>query len=252
MHAIWPRFTSGLFFWYNGHMEKKEGHPFVSLENSDLKGNLSKLFCVPGREDLVVRKSFVNVPREKTAEMTVHEKAEYLQNRVVEFKKIIDRTGIRMAKTDYVIGKDPATDNPAIFGAVERIEGKSLHELTSLDKDTAKKVDELYAKIISELVDSYLNYGYFWFDSNNEQFVLGKANGDESPDIYLVDADPHIFKWGPPDLYPEEREAVLWGRLDMVVGEMEEMENKVDEKGFKFARSRQTLDRVINETPSFV
>jgi hypothetical protein len=234
--------------------KRKEDHPFTKLEESDLKGVSSKLFRVVGykdlHEDLVVRKSFVNVPDEedeKAPKMTIHERAEYLRNKTVEFKKIIDRIGIRMAETTYIVGTDPTTSAPALFGATERIKGESLQNLKVLDKETADKVDALYAKIISDLADSYLHYDNFWYDPKNAQFVFGTTEKDSKPDVYLVDVDPNIMKWGPPDLNHDERDAKFWDRLDMFVLEMEKMEKKVKEKGFKFCKSRAMINMAIEK-----
>jgi hypothetical protein len=233
-------------------MEKrKETEPFTELEKSDLKGVASKLFSVPGHEDMVVRKSFVNVPLENAFEMTIHEKAEYLHNKAVEFKKIVDRLGIRMAKTDYVIGTDPAMNRPALFGVTERVDGENLHTMVHINAELADKVDELYVKILSGLFESYIKYDYSWYDSNNEQFVFGKAKGDKQPELYLVDVDPNIFTWGPEEMSQEERESNFWKRLEMILGEIEEIEGKVTEKGFKCSKSRQAIDKIIKEIPNF-
>lgn len=221
--------------------------PFIELEKSDFKGVSSELYRVPKHEDIVTRKSFVNVPDEKAEKMTIHEKAEYLRNKAVEFKKIVDRIGIRMAKTDYIIGTNPKTENPAIFGIAERVEGESLENMTLLSKEIAERVDSLYEKIISDLIESYLGYDYFWYDAKNPQFVFGKTVEDEKPDIYLVDVDPNIMKWGTPDLDPNEREAMFWNRLTMLENEIEKMEKKVDEKGFRLAKSRVAIKTAIEK-----
>ena len=242
-------------------MEKrKETEPFTELEKSDLKGVTSKLFTVPGHEDIVVRKSFVNVPYEKREEweskyanlseeekrkMMIYERMEYLRNKAVEFKKIIDRLGIRMAKTDYVIGTDTKTDKPALFGATERIEGKSLEEITLLDKDLAEKVDNLYAKIIIDLVESYKKELYFWCDPQNSQFVYGKTEKDNKQDIYLVDVDPDILNWK--DVAMENKEHLFWNRLTCILFEMEEAEGKTDEKGFRFKKAREAVEKAKTE-----
>ena len=230
-------------------MEKrKETEPFIALEKSDLKGVTSKLFSVPGHEDMVVRKSFVNVPKEedeKTEKMTIHEKAEYLRNKAVEFKKIIDRIGIHMAETTYVIGTDQKTEKPTLFATTERINGKSLEEMTLMDKDLAEKVDDLYAKIINDLVDSYKKEHHFWCDPQNAQFVYGNTEKDEKSDIYLVDVDPDILDWNA--IQEEDKEHLFWNRLACVLFEMEEIEEKASEKDFHFKKSREAIDHAKTE-----
>lgn len=227
-------------------MEKrKETEPFIGLEKSELKGVNSKLFIVPGHEDMVVRKSFVNIPGEKAEEMTVHKKAEYLQNKAIEFKKIVDRLGIRMAKADYVIGTDSMTNRPALFGVTERIEGESLKEMALLDKELSNKIDELYAKIISDLIDSYKKENYFWCDPKNAQFIYGKTENDKEPGIYLVDVDPDILNWN--EVAMEDKESIFWNRLAWILSEMEDAEKKVDEKGFRFKKAREAMEKAKTE-----
>lgn len=236
-------------FWYNECMEKrKEEEPFAKLEKSDFKGVTSKLFRVPGRDDLVIRKSFVNVPDEKyekTPEITIREKAEYLRNKAIQFKKIVDRLGIRMAETTYIIGTDPKTNAPALFGATERIEGENLEEMKLLDKEVTEKIDNLYAKIITDLIDSYKKENYFWCDPQNEQFVYGKKEKDEKSDIYLVDVDPDILDWNTVPM--ENKEHLFWNRLKCILFEMEEVEEKVGEKGFRLKKSREAIEKAKTE-----
>jgi len=227
-------------------MEKrKETVPFTELEKSDLKGITSNLFTVPGHEDMVIRKSFVNVSNEDAPEMTIHQKAEYLRNKAVEFKKIVDRLGIRMAKTDYIIGTDPKMNRPALFGVTERIDGKSLEETTLLDKDLVEKVDTLYSKIIIDLINSYKKELYFWCDPQNSQFVYGKTEKDSKQDIYLVDVDPDILNWK--DVAMESKEHLFWNRLTCILFEMEEAEGKTGEKGFRFKKAREAIDNAKTE-----
>jgi len=233
---------------------ERPDHPFAKLRGSDIRGNNSVFYNVPDRSDIVVRKSFVNVHGEGSEEMTIHERAEYLKHQADEFRKIIERYGIKMAKTDYVIGTDPEKDRPAIFGVTERINGENLDKMSVLDKEMIDKVDELYTKIIAGLIDSYLEDGYSWYDPNNTQFVFGKAEGDEKPDIYLVDVDPHIFKWDNLELQKimkvEGKEGLFWKKMSWVRMNMDDMERKVGEKGFKFAKAREMLEKAKVEIPN--
>jgi hypothetical protein len=226
-------------------MSKEEDQPFIKLEKSDLKGNASKLFHIPGHEDMVIRKSFVDVPDMVADKMNVHEKAEYLRHKAIEFKKIIARLGIRTAKTDYVIGTDPATGNPALFGATERIDGENLKEMKFLDKETSVLIDEIYAKIISDLLNSYKKNGLFWCDMKNTQMIFGKTEKDKNPDIYLIDVDPHIIDWNVIEM--DGKEPAFWEILAWLLSEIEDMERKVGEKGFRFKKSREALEKVKTE-----
>ncbi|MCK9351899.1 MAG: hypothetical protein WCT49_04910 [Candidatus Paceibacterota bacterium] len=242
-------------------MEKIEKHPFTDLQDSEFQGVQSKLYRVPGHEDMVIRKSFVDVPRDKDDEimkglsefsaedakkMAAHEKAEYLKKKSLEFKKIVDRLGIPMAKTDYVIAEStPGT--VALFGATERVEGKNLSELSILDERVADMVDDLYSRIISDLIGSYKSGEYFWCDAKNPQFVFGKVPGDKDSQIYLVDADPDIIHW---DSVPMERkEPLFWNRLTWLVSQMEDMEKKMQgNKGFRFKKAREALEKAKTES----
>ncbi|MFA5831153.1 MAG: hypothetical protein WC878_04980 [Candidatus Paceibacterota bacterium] len=233
---------------------EKPDYPFAVLrEGSDFKGNKSKFYHIPD-EDTVIRKSFVNVHGEGSEKMDIHERAEYLQEQVNEFKKIVGEYGIRMAKTDYVIGTDPEENRPAIFGVTERIEGENLEKMAVLDKETAEKVDDLYAKLIACFTESYLKNFYFWFDPKNEQFVFGKAQRDEKPDIYLVDVDPNIVKWDNQELQKElkvkGKKELFWRKMNWLRTEMSDMERKVNEKGFTFTRAREALEKAKMEIPN--
>ncbi|MCX6736312.1 MAG: hypothetical protein NTZ13_04475 [Candidatus Parcubacteria bacterium] len=224
----------------------KEDHPFVRLKESDIRGDSSEFYNIPGKSDVVVRKSFVNVHGEGSAEQTIKERVDYLRNQANEFRKITDRLGIRVAKTDYVIGRDPELDQPAIFAVTERIEGESLDNLIFIDKEMAEKIDDLYAKIISGCIDSYFENGYWWIDPKNSQFVYGKAPGDEREDIYLVDVDPNVFSWDDPKIY---KNSVFWHEMMWIESEIFDMEREVDEQNFKLVKSREMLERARNEVP---
>jgi hypothetical protein len=234
---------------------EKPDHPFTQLRGSDIRGDNSIFYNIPGEPSMVVRKSFVNVSDGEAEEMDIHEKAEYLRNKAVEFKKIIDRLGIRTAKTDYIIGTDPEKDRPAIFGVTERIDGENLEETPFLDRETAEKVDDLYAKIIIESIDSYLKNGPYWHDPKNAQFVFGKAQGDEKPDIYLVDVDPNVHTWDEweklkePQEFSTKPESIFWDHMKWILMEMEDLENKVDEKNFKLVKAREALERAKTAVP---
>lgn len=177
--------------------------------------------------------------------MSIHEKAEWLRKKVIEFKKVIENLGILMAKTDYVIGMGPNTSEPSIFAVTERIDGENLRNIEHIDKETAEKIDELFARIISKLIDSFLKDEYFWYDPGSSQFMLGKAEGDTKPSIYLVDVDPHVWKWGDPALNMEKAPLFLY-RINFLLHYIEEMETKVkvDVPGFKFAKSREALESI--------
>lgn len=233
--------------------EEKADHPFVNLRGSDIRGDTAIFYSVPGKPDMVVRKSFVNVHGEGSEQTSIQERAEYLRHQAVEFRKIMDRMGIRMAKTDYVIGTDPETDKPSIFGVTDRIEGESFDKIKILDKETAEKIDDLYAKIIADNIDSYLKNSYSWYDPKNEQFMLGKAPGDEKPNIYLVDVDPNIFKWDNHDMQKKfniGKEGLFWQQMRYIFMAMDDMGRKVDEKGFKFEKARKEFERAKMEIPN--
>ncbi len=225
--------------------DEKEDHPFVGLRSSDIRGNTSVFYNIPGRPDVVVRKSFVNMEDEKAEIASIHEKAEFLRHKSDEFKKIIDRIGIPMAKTDYVIGRDPEIDKPVIYGVTERIEGESLEDITMLDKETADKVDGIYAKIIFDLFNSYKNNTHFWCDPKNAQFIFGKNKDNEKPEVYLIDVDPDIIDWR--TVSEDSKEHVFWNRLFVLLSEVEKMESKLQEKGSKFKKAREAIDKIKTE-----
>ncbi len=225
--------------------EEKEDHPFTRLRSSDIRGNTSVFYNIPERPDVVVRKSFVNMDDEKAETASIHEKAEFLHHRLSEFKKIIGRLGIRMAKTDYLIGRDPERDRPVIFGVTERIEGKSLEDMTVLDKETAEKADGVYAKIIFDLFNSYKENSYFWSDPKNAQFIFGKTKEDEKPEVYLVDVDPDIIDWS--SVSEDSKEHVFWNRLFILLSQIETLEEKTYEKGYRFKKSREAIDTIKGE-----
>jgi hypothetical protein len=150
-----------------------------------------------------------------------------------------------MAKTDYIVGADPVTGKPALFGVTERIEGENLEKMRSLDKEIVDKVDELYAKLIFDLFNSYKENNSFWCDPRNDQFIFGKTEKNETPEIYLVDVDPAVIDWNTVPM--EDREHLFWDSLGLLLSQVENMEEKMGEKGFRFKKARAAIDKVKME-----
>ena len=222
---------------------QKEKPPFTELDFTR-HGNSSLFYAVPGVDDRVVRKSFVNVKEKDGVKMNTHEKAEYLRNKTVQFKKIIDTLPVTMAKTEYIIGASPTNGSPAIFGVTELIDGKSLDDIPVLDKETAEKMDDIYAKIVAHLIDSYEQNDYFWYDPLMSQFMYGKAPGDTEPKVYLIDVDPNIVKWDDPELGNEYpflgKEELLQGRLNLLAREATSLKKKTSDPT-AFSKTRNML-----------
>jgi len=224
-----------------------EGHPFISLGESDIGGNNSRFYKAEGKDDVVVRKSYVNIKGEEAKDMDIHEKAEWLRNKTEAFKKIVQKANIQMANTDFVIGRTPGGE-PSIFAVTERIDGKNLREIEHLDEETAKEADALFARIISGMIDSFLNNEYFWYDPSSAQFVLGKAKDDTVPKIYLVDVDPNVWKWDDP-VHKMEKTALFSFRINSVLYYIEDMEKKVEIPNFKFEKSREMIESSKQKIP---
>ena len=247
---------------------KNERQPFVRLDDSSLRGKSSSFYEVPGHPDMVVRKSFVRTSfaqdkewenkyadiadeKEKKKKI-IHEEAECLREKAIEFKKIIGDLGIRMAKTDYVIGESPATGDPTIFGVTEKIEGENLEEIKALDVETAEKIDEIYAKSIGAFVDSFLKNEVAWQDLKLGQFVYGKTKEDEKPDVYLVDVDPTFIDWNDPYFPGVRRKKYFWNRIESFIFDVGWLEEKAlvgGKQRFVFKKSREMIDRAHREIP---
>jgi hypothetical protein len=240
----------------NGGKEtKKEGYPFVALRETDIAGNKSKFFRVPGMPNIIVRNSFIRAVGETSQALSTKAQAEYLKGKIDEFKKIIEKYPVRAAKTDYVIGADSVLGNPSIYCVTEVINGESLENLHFLSKETADKIDNLYEKIIADFVVSYFKNGYFWFDPTNEQFMFGKARGDKKPDIYLVDVDPNVFKWNDGELerrFGLKRETWFLVRILQIARELNDLEKKVTENTTVFFKTRKKIERLKRKMPEII
>ena len=225
----------------------REGPPFCNLDMANIIGNKSKFYRSGENKDFLIRRSFVNIEDpEGDSDLSLSEKEAFLRNKIVQFKKIIANLPVNMVKCDYIIGKDPVKNIPVIYVTTENIDGENLNELSVLKKETAEKIDALYAQIIDELVKQYRENDYSWFDPNNGQFMYGKAPDDKKPDVYLVDLDPNVFKWDDPDLKRRigiSGQRLLQNRITWIISEIGNLEKKVEENGFAFNKTREAYRR---------
>jgi len=226
--------------------KEKEGYPFAKLEDSNLFGQSSEFYGISGDDNTIIGKSFVGEddPCRNRKKITTADRVRDFEIKIVEFRKILERCGIHSAKTDYVIGADPINGVPSIFCVTDRVEGETLGELKSLSKETIGTMDGIYAKMIDELLDSYEQDGYFWYDIKNDQFMYGIAPGDTGANLYLIDTDPNVFKWDDPDMEKESglnRRQMLDNRLRNIAAEILGLESVVDEKKSAFPKTREKL-----------
>ncbi|MFA5831149.1 MAG: hypothetical protein WC878_04960 [Candidatus Paceibacterota bacterium] len=233
----------------NGNVEKSNSpRLFTKLDYSKFPRGSSTLYDSFDDQNIVIRKSFVGGIDDRNSKgMDYSEKEKYLRDRANQFKEIINSLGIRMAKTDYLIGDSLSSPkDPALFGVTERINGEGLDKINDWGKEIVAKIDDIYAKAISAFIDSYQRNGKAWHDLRNGQFIYGKTEEDEKPDIYLVDADPAIVDWDDPDFeekYHMEKKAVFLRKINFFEREIDDLERSLSESEYNFIKARKMIDR---------
>lgn len=222
--------------------------PFTELGYSKFPRGSSTLYDSFDDKNVIVRKSFVGGIDDRNSEgMDYSEKEKYLRDRANQFKEIINSLGIRMAKTDYLVGDNSSfPKDPTLFAVTERINGEGLDRISNWSKEMVDKIDDIYAKVIRAFIDSYQGNGKAWHDLRNGQFIYGKTEVDEKPDIYLVDADPAIMDWGDPrfeEKYHMEKKVVFLRKINFFEREIDDLERSFGEREYIFIKARNMIDR---------
>jgi len=222
--------------------------PFTELDYSKFPRGSSTLYDSFDDKNVIVRKSFVGGIDDRNSKgMSYSEKEKYLRDGVSQFKEILKSLGIRMAKTDYIVGDSPSSPkDPTLFGVTERINGEGLDRISDWSKEMVDKIDDIYAKVIRAFIDSYQGNGKAWHDLRNGQFIYGKTEEDEKPDIYLVDADPAIVDWGDPDFekkYHMKKKSVFWRKINFFEQEISDLERNFGERECVFIKARNMIDK---------
>lgn len=271
------RLSKRAVFWYNAGMESKreeniaalksdDKSPFVRLERShDIIGVSADFYDVPGHPELIARKCYLpdslyqRVRNELDApeykKLNEKERKELKRKKIIEqmiksvgeFQKMGERYHLHIAKTDYVIGKDPETGIDAIFAITERISGNTnLYNMTAVPKELEGEVDEMYAGLFSHFKDSYLENETFWRDFKNSQVMCGAKYGETDQYPYIIDVDPIMTTWFEPKRPKYEkfaknkpiayREWNFWNELEIDTAMMLDAEEKTPSKNFKKAR----------------
>lgn len=249
--------------------------PFVGLERShDIIGVSADFYDVPGHSELIARKCYLpdslyqrvcgelDAPEYK--KLNEKERDEMKRKKIIEqmvrgageFQKTGERYHLRIAKTDYVIGKDPETGIDAIFAITERISGNTnLYNMTTIPKELESEVDEMYAGLFSHFKDSYLENGTFWRDFKNSQVMCGAKYGETKQHPYIVDVDPIMTTWFEPKRPKYEkfaknkpieyREWNFWNELEIGVALMLDAEEKTPSKNFE--KARKVLEDILKD-----
>jgi hypothetical protein len=128
--------------------------PFTELDYSKFPRGSSTLYDSFDDKNVIVRKSFVGGIDDRNSKgMSYSEKEKYLRDSVSQFKEILKSLGIRMAKTDYIVGDSPSSPkDPTLFGVTERINGEGLDRISDWSKEMVDKIDDIYAKVIRPLL----------------------------------------------------------------------------------------------------
>ncbi len=244
--------------------------PFANLERSkDVFGPSAVFYDVPGHPELIVRKCFVSkevmenineeleekdeykdFTEEELEEIRNKKKVEQLIKNAGDFQKTGKRYGLRMAETSYVVGTDPDSGKPEIFGVTDRIIGENLKTMRGISKKMEGEIDEVFSGIIFHLRDSYLGNGVFWRDFRDDQILYGAKYRETEQHPYLIDVDPLMVSWVDPKICKteNEREDLFWTKIGLILAiEVERVEEKI--QSGRLVKTREALNDVIKTVP---
>lgn len=103
----------------------------------------------------------------------------------------MEKRGISVAKTAFVIGRPPGSDEntPAtLLSVVEKVAGESLSSKTSFSKEEASRVDHTFAAYIDHMLDGWILKKPIFLDGSPGQYLYSQSGP------VLIDTDPVIIK----------------------------------------------------------
>ncbi|MCX6738825.1 MAG: hypothetical protein NT098_02095 [Candidatus Parcubacteria bacterium] len=239
---------------FEKYEQKPDKAPFKSWEKSVIEGYSSEFFTLPEHPELVIRKIVPLAVKEIDGKKTAKKAIEYWTEQSKIFQNFADKYGIRMAKTSYFVGNDlkfkssvPKESRPVFMAATERILGKNLRVLNSLDEKALAEIDALFSGLFLSLYDAYNESGYTWEDFNNSQVMYGTAENDTEPHVYIVDVDPLMKEWNEPQ--QDFKEMNFWNYASLVFSDMEELKKRIVGENKNFEKADIVLTKIISEMP---
>ncbi len=239
---------------FEKYEQKPDKAPFKSWKESDIEGYSSEFFNLPEHPGLVIRKIVPLAVKEIDGKKTAENAIAYWTEQSKIFQNFADRYGIRMAKTSYFVGNDPKwkssvpkESKPVFMAATERIMGKNLRAMNSIDEKALEEIDAMFSGLFLSLYDAYNESGYTWGDFNNGQVVYGTAENDTEPHPYIVDVDPLMKKWN--EEQQDFKEMNFWNYASLIFSNMQELKKRIAGENKNFEKANIVLSKILSEMP---
>lgn len=206
---------------------------------SDLASPVLKEF--ESRKDKVIRIADIDELRSNLGNLEYEELLGDLKASLAAFAETY---GCKLPNPQWVVGKNEK-DKEVIYGITDKIEGNDLVSLAKKDpKQTEELIENHFLSVVTYLSSVRENGDMYLSDINKpEQFVYGKAAGDQKDQIYLVDVDPHLAMYDPRNpLNPDNREFYI--DIDELIEELIKTEVVL---GFQLEKSRKAIRAFIED-----